>query len=91
MRVRHCLTFSRLTYQSLAILCVRNYGRRGAIALSVLKHARLSPIHDGYTRVGCPKVDTNNFTHLNVSTKNSSSAGCEPVIRANLTVSTALY
>ncbi|AMO50630.1 glutamate dehydrogenase [Enterobacter sp. FY-07] len=71
LRVRHCLTFSRLTHQSFAILCVGNDRRCGAVALCVLQHTCLSAIHNRYTRVGSTQVDTNNFTHLNVSTKNS--------------------
>ncbi|ELX46808.1 hypothetical protein SEK29439_07027 [Salmonella enterica subsp. enterica serovar Kentucky str. 29439] len=71
LRVCHCLTFSRLTNQSFTILGISNDRRRSAIALGVLQHACLRSIHNRYTRVGSTQVDTNNFTHLNVSTKNS--------------------
>ncbi|ESA98689.1 hypothetical protein HMPREF1619_04498 [Klebsiella pneumoniae 909957] len=71
LRVCHCLTFSRLTNQSFTILGIGNDRRRGAIAFGVLQHACSSAIHNRYTRVGSTQVDTNNFTHLNVSTKNS--------------------
>ena len=71
LRVCHCLTFSRLTNQSFTVLGISNDRRRGAIALGVLQHACSSAIHNRYTRVGSTQVDTNNFTHLNVSTKNS--------------------
>ena len=52
-------------------LGIGNDRRRGAIAFGVLQHACSSAIHNRYTRVGSTQVDTNNFTHLNVSTKNS--------------------
>ena len=68
LRVRHCLTFSRLTNQSFTILGIGNDRRRGAIAFGVLQHACSSAIHNRYTRVGSTQVDTNYFTHLNVST-----------------------
>ncbi|MNB90809.1 NAD-specific glutamate dehydrogenase [compost metagenome] len=71
LRVCHGLTFSRLTNQSFTVLGISNDRRRGAIALGVLQHTCSSAIHNRYTRVGSPQVDTNNFTHLNVSTKNS--------------------
>ncbi|ABV14455.1 hypothetical protein CKO_03372 [Citrobacter koseri ATCC BAA-895] len=71
LRVCHCLTFSRLTNQSFTILGISNDRRRGAIALGVLQHTCSCAIHNRYTRVGSTQVDTNNFTHLNVSTKNS--------------------
>ena len=89
LRVSHCLTFSRLTYQSFAVLCISNDRRRGAVTLGVFKYACGSTIHNRDTRVSRPQVDTNNFTHLNVSTKNSSLCGCESVIRAKPSVSTA--
>ncbi|ABU78546.1 hypothetical protein ESA_03325 [Cronobacter sakazakii ATCC BAA-894] len=93
LRVSHCLTFSRLTYQSFTILSVCNDRRRGAIAFRIFQHASLSAIHNRYTRVGCTQVNTNNFTHLNVSTKKSSSCGMN--LLCGLTVgiqpSTALF
>ena len=52
LRVRHCLTFSRLTNQSFTILGIGNDRRRGAIALGVLQHTCSSAIHNRYTRVG---------------------------------------
>ncbi len=70
LRVCHCLTFSRLAYQSFTILGIGNDRRRGAIAFGVLQHTCSGAIHNRYTRVGSTQVDTNNFTHLNVSTKN---------------------
>ncbi|ABE05525.1 hypothetical protein HMPREF1617_02092 [Escherichia coli 908675] len=68
LRVRHCLTFSRLTNQSFTILGIGNDRRRGAIAFGVLQYTRSGAIHNRYTRVGSTQVDTNYFTHLNVST-----------------------
>ncbi|MCU8650221.1 hypothetical protein OEZ66_35195, partial [Escherichia coli] len=44
--------------------------------------------HNRYTRVGSTQVDTNNFTHLNVSTLYSVIMWYESVIGAKLTVST---
>ncbi|SVK47015.1 NAD-specific glutamate dehydrogenase [Acinetobacter baumannii] len=76
-RVGHCLTLSRLANQSFTVLGICDNRRSGAVALGVFQHACLGTIHNCYARVGSTQVDTNNFAHLNVSTKKFiSQSGC---------------
>src|SRR5690554_2159805 len=63
MGVGNRLALGRLTNQGLAVICVGNDGRRGAVALCVFNDLHLVAIHDGYTGVGGSQVDTNNLAH----------------------------
>lgn len=66
LRVRYCLTFSRLINQSFIILGIGNDRRRGAIVFGVFQYARSGVIYNRYIRVGSIQVDINYFIYLNV-------------------------
>ena len=61
--VGHGLTLGRLADQAVAIVEEGDNGRRGARALSILDDPGGLAVHDGHTRIGGAKVNTNNLTH----------------------------
>ena len=61
--IGHCLALGRLAHQHLAVLGKGDDGGGGAIALAVLDHPGLAPLHDGHARVGRAEVDTDYLCH----------------------------
>src|SRR4029077_20165359 len=63
LRVGHRLALGGLAHQHLGVLAEGNHRGGGAIALTVLDHARLAAFHDGDARVGRAEVDANYLSH----------------------------
>jgi hypothetical protein len=64
LRIGHRLPLGRLAHQDLVVLGEGDDGRGRTIALAVLYHARLAPLHDRDTGVGRAEVDADDFCHL---------------------------
>ena len=63
------LSFCDLTNHSFAVLRKRNDGRSGSAAFGVGDNSGFAAFKYCYTRVGCTKVNTNNFCHNYISSK----------------------
>ena len=62
-RVCDCLTFSRVTYFTLAALDKSDYRRRSTFTFSICDNDGFVTLHYGYTRVRGTEVNSNNFRH----------------------------
>ena len=67
------LTLCNLTYQTVAGLGEADNGRGGAGTLRVGDDNGLAALHNSYAAVGSTKVDTNNLTHNEVSSRKNKS------------------
>ena len=63
LSVGDCLTFCRLTYETLTVFGECHDRRCGSLALCVCDNGRFSTFHNCYTAVCCTKVNTNNLAH----------------------------
>ena len=67
------LTLCNLTYQTVAGFGEADNGRGGAGTLRVGDDNGLAALHNSYAAVGSTKVDTNNLTHNDVSSRKNKS------------------
>ena len=63
VRIGDSLTLGRLTDQTLIFLGECHNRRRGARTFRIFDDFGLAPIHDRDARIGCAKVNTDNFRH----------------------------
>ena len=78
LRVGDGLTLCHLTHQTVAGLGEAHHRRGGACTLRVCDNNGLAALHDSHAAVGSTKVDTNDLTHNeNSSRKNKSYCLCD--------------
>ena len=78
LRVGDGLTLCHLTHQTVAGLGEAHHRRGGACTLRVCDNNGLAALHDSHAAVGSTKVDTNDLTHNeNSSRKNNSYCLCD--------------
>ena len=65
-RVCDSLTFSRVTYFTLAALDKSDYRRRSTFTFSICDNDGFVTLHYGYTRVRGTEVNSNNFAHNSI-------------------------
>ena len=63
VRIGDGLTFCNLADHTFVILGESHHGRRCAGALCVCDDDRLGAFNNGYARIGCTKIDANDFSH----------------------------
>jgi hypothetical protein len=73
LRVHNCLSFSRQTNRTLAMLGKRDDGGRCPCSFRVLDNAGSFTLHDGDARIGRAQVNTDNRTYkiVNIPRKKS--------------------
>ena len=64
MGIGNGLPFRRRTDDDFVVVSERDNRWSSTIALAVLDHAGLAPLHDRHTGVSRPQVDANNFCHV---------------------------
>jgi hypothetical protein len=63
LRIRHRLALGRLADEALAFIRECDDGRRRARPFRVLDDLGLRALHHGDAGIGCPEIDTDDFTH----------------------------
>ena len=64
VRVGDRLAPRRFAHQHLAFGRERHHARRQPVSLSVRDHLRICPLHNGYHRIRCSQIDSDNFFAL---------------------------
>ena len=67
LRVGHGLTLGGCADKNLAVFHVGNDGRRRTSAFGIFDHTNLVAFHDGHSRVGGAKVNTDDLRHCSFS------------------------
>jgi hypothetical protein len=68
LRVHNCLSLSRQTNKTLAMLGERDDGGRCPCSFRILDDTGSLALHDGDARVGRAQINTDNWTYKNVNT-----------------------
>jgi hypothetical protein len=64
LRVGHRLALGDLAHQALAVAGNGHHRGRGSAAVGIGDDRGVTTVHDGYTRIGCSKIDSDSFAHF---------------------------